>query len=120
MLIRKSCYEELGMYNYRFRQPPDLDVWIRWVKQYEIYISDRYLFNLRLMPGENASSQTASNSIRTINEHFLIADQFFDGITREQLIGGFSDILINNDIPTDEHLNIEKVLLYFGYNQWLW
>ena len=119
MLIRKSCYEELGMYNNRLRQLPDLDMWIRLVKGYDIYISDKYLINFRIMPGENASSQTASNSIRTINEHFLIADKFFDGITREQLIDGFNDILINNDIPTDEHLNIEKALLYLAYNQWL-
>lgn len=119
MLIRKSCYEELGMYNNRLRQLPDLDMWIRLVKGHEIYISDQDLINFRIMPGENASSQTASNSIRTINEHFLIADQFFDGITREQLIDGFNDILINNDIPTDEHMNIEKALLYFVHNQWL-
>ena len=35
------------------------------------------------------------------------------------LIDGFSDLLIHKDIPSNEHLNIEKALLYFVHNQWL-
>jgi len=119
MLIRKSCYDEVGMYNNRFRQLPDFDMWIRLAKRHKIYISDRDLINFRVMPGENTSSQTTTNSIRTINEHFLIADTFFDDISREQLIDGFGGRLVHRSIPTDAHLNIEKALLYFAHNRWL-
>lgn len=119
MLIRKSCYGDLGLYNNRYRQLPDLDMWIRLAKRYDIYVSERELVNFRVIPGENASSQTTTNSIRTINEHFLIAESFFDGIKREHLIDGFEDLLIHKDVSTDVHLNIERNLLYFNYNQWL-
>lgn len=119
MLIRKTCYDQVGMYNNRLRQLPDLDMWVRLVKQHGIYISDYDLINFRIMPGENASSQNATNSIRTINEHYLIAEKFFNGVDREMLIDGFSDLLIHKDIPSNQHLNIEKALLYFIYNQWL-
>ena len=119
MLIRKSCYDELGFYNNRLRQLPDYDFWIRLIKHHEIYISNRELINFRILPGENASSQTSANSIRTINEHYLIAENFFNGVKRELLIDGFSDLLIHKDIPDDTHLNIEKTLLYFVHNQWL-
>lgn len=119
MLIRKSCYDELGMYNSRLRQLPDLDMWIRLVKRYPIYISDRKLISFRILPGENASNPTATNSIRAINELYLIANTFFDDMNASQLIDGFGDLLKYKDIPTDEHLDIEKTMLYFVYNQWL-
>lgn len=119
MLIRKSCYHHLGMYSNRLRQLPDMEMWIRLIKYYPIHIIDRELVAFRLMPGENASSQTVVNSIRTINEHYLIADDFFDDVTAEQLIDGFSDLLINKNIPSDIHLDIEKALLFWSYNQWL-
>lgn len=43
LLIRKSCYEALGMYNNRLRQLPDFDMWIRLLKRYDIFISDKEL-----------------------------------------------------------------------------
>ena len=119
MLIRKSCYHELGVYSNRLRQLPDLDMWIRLVKRYPIHISERELINFRILPGENASSQTAANSIRTINEHYLIANTFFDGVCPEQLTDGFSDLLKNKTIDSIEQLEIEKALLFFIDNQWL-
>jgi hypothetical protein len=107
------------MYSNRLRQLPDLEMWIRLVKHYPIHISDRELITFRLMPGENASSQTVSNSIRTINEHYLIADDFFDEVTAKQLEEGFSDLLKIKTISSDIHLDIEKAFLYWIYNQWL-
>lgn len=119
ILIRKSCYEELGDYNNRLRQLPDFDMWIRLVKRYEIFISDRELINFRILPGENASSQTATNSIRTINEHYLIAQNFFDGVKSDLLTDGFFDLLLFKDLPSEEHVNIEKARMFFIENQWL-
>lgn len=119
MLIRRSCYDQLGVYSNRLRQLPDMDMWIRLVKHFPIHISDRELITFRLLPGENASSQTVTNSIRTINEHYLIADSFFDEVTAEQLVDGFADLLKDKEIESDMQLDIEKALLFFSYNQWL-
>ncbi|WP_244972647.1 glycosyltransferase [Pseudomonas salomonii] len=119
MLIRKSCYDEVGLYSNRLRQLPDFDMWVKLVKKYDIHISEHELINFRIMPGENASSQTASNSIRTINEHYLMAESFFDGVSASVLIEGFSDILVCKDVPTQRHVDIESALLFFHYNQWL-
>jgi glycosyltransferase involved in cell wall biosynthesis len=119
MLIRKSCYEDLGMYKNQLRQLPDFDMWIRLVKQYEIYISDRELINFRILHGENASSQTPTNAVRSINEHLMIAESFFENVNRNQLIEGFSDLLTVKSIPSEEHLYIEKARLFFVENQWL-
>lgn len=119
ILIRRSCYEQVGLYNNRLRQLPDFEMWIRLVKKYPIYILDQKLIHFRILPGENASSQTTSNSIRTLNEHYLIANQFFDEMTSAQLIEGFGDCLIHQNGLSEEHCDIEKALLYFHENQWL-
>lgn len=119
MLIRRACYQELGIYSNRLRQLPDFDMWTRLVKRYPIHISDRELINFRILPGENASGQSAMNTIRTINEHYLIADTFFDNVGSELLINGFSDVLLSKNFQSDEHLEVEKTLLYFNGNRWL-
>lgn len=119
MLIRKSCYSELGLYSNRLRQLPDLDMWIRLVKRYPIHISDKDLINFRILPGENAASQTPVNSIRTINEHYLLADNFFNDFNQDIFLEAFEDLLKYSGDMTCTHLDIEKCLLYFSDNQWL-
>ena len=118
MLIRKSCYEELGMYDNRLRQLPDFDMWVRLIQQYNIFISDREMIAFRQLPGENASSATNINLRRIFNESYFILEKFFDGASRDILIDGFGDLLINKNCQDNFCLDIEKSLLYFGKNRW--
>ena len=120
MLIRKKCYETLGAYNNRLRQLPDLDMWIRLVKEWDIYIFDKVFVNFRVMPGENASSQTTKNAIRTLNEHYLIACHIFDNVKDIDLKNGFSDLIIKKECLNHSfYLRIESVLLLFTESRWL-
>lgn len=111
VLIRRQCYSTLGMYNNTFRQLPDLDMWIRLLKRYPIHVASDEWVEFRVLPGENVSSGTADNVIRTLNEHYLLGQSFFDGVDANLLKDGFGDMLRHKDIPTEIHLEIEKVLL---------
>src|SRR5262249_9855598 len=94
VLIRRSCYSELGLYDNRLRQLPDWDMWIRLTKKFKFFVADRDLVSLRILPpGQNTSSQAGTNAVRTINEHFLIASRFFDEVSKELLVEGFGDRL---------------------------
>ncbi len=117
VLIRRACYTELGLYNNRYRQVPDWDMWIRLAKKYEFFVSDRELISLRILPGENASSPTGVNFVRTLNERYFIGMSFFDGMSKELLVDGFSDLLRFKDPPSEIHCDIEKALLYFTPSQ---
>lgn len=117
MLIRRRCYQELGGYNNNFRQLPDFDMWIRLVKHYPIHVMERELVDFRILPMESASSNTAMNSIRIMNEHFLIAESFFESFSAQQLRQGFSDLLKHPDLPSEVHMSIEKALLLLVPNK---
>lgn len=118
LLIRRSCYDDIGRYDNRLRQLPDFDLWIRLVKRHAIHVTERELLRFRIVSGENVSSQGQANAIRTLNEHYLIAQDFFDGVSRELLIEGFGDLLRCKTLPTTAHQEIEQALLYFVPNQW--
>lgn len=118
-MIRRDCYIELGGYNNRFRQLPDYDMWIRFVKRFQVQIDDEPLIRFRVLPGENASAATTQNGIRTINEHYLIAEHYFDGVSDDLFLRAFKDRL-KPGVPDEKRdLEIEKTLQYFAHNQWL-
>ena len=118
MLIRKSCYARLGMYDNRLRQLPDFDMWVRLAKQYDIHVCDRELVAFRHMPGENASSATTVNMGRLLNESYFILRGFFRGVSSEVFLDGFGDQLLIADLPDDVHMDIEQALLYLAKNRW--
>lgn len=113
LVIRKSCYDELGLYDNRYRQLPDFDMWVRLVKHHEIHISESDYVEFRVLPGENASTHSAPNTIRVINEHHLIARQFFDGVDASLLKDGFGD-QVTDAVLEPGCLEIEKALLLLG------
>jgi len=118
MLIRKSCYARLGMYDNRLRQLPDFDMWVRLAKRYDIHVSDDDLVAFRHSPGENASSATTVNMGRLMNETYFILQGFFHGMSREVFLDGFGDQMVMADLPDDAHMDIEQALLYLAKDRW--
>ena len=93
MLIRRSCYDDVGVYDNRLRQLPDLDMWTRLIKRHQIHVSDSIWVRFRVLPGENASTPSVANSIRTFNEHMLIAEHALTDVSGTLLKEAFADWL---------------------------
>ncbi len=119
VLIRRRIYDELGLLDNRLRQLPDFDMWIRLIKAYPIHVSEHAMVGFRILPGENASSQTPVNAYRTINEHLLLAMSFFDGFTPKLLIDGFSDLLHAQEVTSTEQCQVEGLLMMLGISSTL-
>ncbi|ELA00678.1 hypothetical protein Cmtc_22100 [Cupriavidus sp. TKC] len=119
MLIRSEVYRQVGAYDNRYRQLPDFEMWVRFIRHWQLHISQEELVLFRILPGENASSHTPANSIRTMNEHYMIARSFFEGVSADLLKEAFADRLVCDPTTSPEHADIEKALMFFGYNQWL-
>ncbi len=117
MLIRKACYDAVGLYDNRLRQLPDFDMWIRLVKRYEIHITERELIAFRQLPGENASSDTPANLRRLLNETYFILRRFFMDVPRDSFLEGFGDLLVTDD-PSEAELQIEQAILFLDEDRW--
>jgi glycosyltransferase involved in cell wall biosynthesis len=77
ILIRRECYEKVGLYNECMANLPDLDMWVRLCLQYEIHILHDKLVRFRIRHGEvNASGNTLPNQIRTRFEYKQILNHY--------------------------------------------
>lgn len=73
ILIRKKCYDDIGLYNERMANLPDLDMWVRLCIKYEIHILDEKLVRFRMRDDEsNASGDRLPNRIRGCFESMQI------------------------------------------------
>ena len=112
MVIRRSCYASVGLYDNRLRQLPDFDMWVRLLKRYQIHVAERDLIEFRQLPGENVSAVTDVNSRRAINEMYFIFRTFFEDMPRDVFLDGFGDVLIRPDVLDDVRVDIEQALVY--------
>ncbi|MCI0443063.1 glycosyltransferase, partial [bacterium] len=71
VLIRKSCYEDCGLYRYDMAQVPDFDMWIRLCLKYEIHVLPEKLVRFRVRDDEaNASGNRPEARIRGQYEYY--------------------------------------------------
>jgi len=93
VLIRKSCYDKIGLYDERFAQLPDFDFWIRFCLKYELYIIPEKLVKFRIRSDEkNASAGTKQNIVRFYNEWSLIAYHYLNIPSFTELKKIFPDV----------------------------
>lgn len=112
ILIRKEVYERVGNYDNRLRQLPDLDMWIRLLQQYDIFVMQEALVAFRIHD-DNTSAPNASSSRRSINEHQIILKKTLAGLSRESFIGAFGVRQIS--IESELDFQIEKALYMLEY-----
>jgi glycosyltransferase involved in cell wall biosynthesis len=79
ILIRKYCYDEIGLHDERMASVPDLDMWVRLCMKHEIHVLDEKLVRFRIRNNElNASGNKISNHIRTHFEYKHILDHYLE------------------------------------------
>jgi glycosyltransferase involved in cell wall biosynthesis len=83
ILIRKKCYDEVGLLDERMANIPDLDMWVRLCLKYDIHIVNEKLVRLRILADKSsASADKLSTHIRvrfeyiqTLNHYLTINDR---------------------------------------------
>lgn len=114
VLIRKEVYNKTNLYNYALLQLCDFEMWINIVKFTQIYVLDEKLVKFRIFSNNlNASADTPINRIRNKNELYLIMQDFFNNVSSDIFIEGFSDLLIRKGELTKEEIECEKAFMFF-------
>ncbi|WP_457155885.1 glycosyltransferase, partial [Mesorhizobium sp. P5_C1] len=70
VLMKREVYETVGSYNNFYRQLPDLDMWLRVLQHYDIFVMPEKLVGFRIHEN-NTSRVIPTTSNRSINEHRL-------------------------------------------------
>lgn len=87
VLIRKSCYEDRGLYRYGLTQTPDFDMWVRLCLKYEIHVMPEKLVRFRVLANqENASASRQDNHIRSQFEYLQVLDNYRQISSYEEMV----------------------------------
>jgi glycosyltransferase involved in cell wall biosynthesis len=77
VLLRRSVYNDVGLYNENMANIPDFEMWIRICLKQNIHILDEKLIKFRVRDKEaNASSGRPENRIRTRFEYKILMDHY--------------------------------------------
>jgi glycosyltransferase involved in cell wall biosynthesis len=77
LMIRRACYDHVGLYDARMAQLPDLDMWIRLTEHFEIHIMQEPLIRFRVLNGlKNASAARMDTIVRGAFEYRQILNRY--------------------------------------------
>jgi tetratricopeptide (TPR) repeat protein len=72
ILVRKSCYEKVGLFDRAFRACEDMDMWLRITSRYKVLGSTKLLTRHRILPNSMSTDPTrqTQNRLAVIKKHF--------------------------------------------------
>lgn len=109
VLIRKECYDRLGLYDSRLAQLDDFDLWIRLCLNHEIHILQERLIKFRVLRGnKNASALRPDTVLRIPWEHKMVLNNFLK-------INSLSEFkLIFPEIKIQDHIDSRLIPFYIA------
>lgn len=105
VMIPGRVREEIGWFQYAYRQLHDFDYWLRLLCRYPIELIPEKLTAYRRAREDNTSVSATgtANEMRVLNEYAMLFSQLFESIPQPLFEEAFSD-LIQNPIPLNDAL----------------
>ncbi len=93
ILIRRQCYQDVGLYRYDLAQTPDAEMWSRLLLKFPIHIIQEKLTKHRLCSdNSNTSGYRIDVKIRTSNEWNIIRENFLSLTHFEDIVTIFPNL----------------------------
>ena len=94
VMIRKSCHDQIGLYDQRYAQLGDLDFWVRLCLNYEVHVISEKLTKFRIRKNEqNTSADSPKSHIRTSYEFSHVFKNYLKIQNSEEFIKIFPESL---------------------------
>ncbi|MEM8531558.1 MAG: glycosyltransferase [Chloroflexota bacterium] len=94
VLIRKECYDNVGLYDERLAHVPDLDFWIRLCAMYDIHIIPENLVRFRIHRDETNASGYRPEVIKRSGVEIA---QILKNYLSSQITNHFREIFLTSD-----------------------
>jgi glycosyltransferase involved in cell wall biosynthesis len=79
VLIRRRCYEDVGLYNPALAQLPDLEMWVRLLREHDIHLIEEPLVGFRVRDNAmNASAARPEVIVRDQWEWLRVLEQYLN------------------------------------------
>lgn len=123
VLIRKKCYDEVGLYDERMANLPDLDMWVRLCLKYDIHILNEKLVRFRITADKSsASADKPSTHIRSAFDYIQILNHYLAIDDREIFLKIFPEAA-KHGIVEEEYIPyfLSRLAVDIGTRAWyLW
>jgi glycosyltransferase involved in cell wall biosynthesis len=98
MMIRRSVYDEIGLYDPRLANLPDFDMWVRLCMAHTIHVSAEEVTSMRIRDDNlNMSTPKSVHMIRANMEFFQIL-KHYKSLSREEIGKIFSNEIQKNSL----------------------
>lgn len=98
MMIRRSVYDEIGLYDPRLANLPDFDMWVRLCMNHTIHVSAEEVTSMRIRDDDlNMSTPKSVHMIRANMEFFQIL-KHYKSLSREEIGKIFSNEIQKNSL----------------------
>ena len=102
MMIRRSVYDEIGLYDPRLANLPDFDMWVRLCMNHTIHVSAEEVTSMRIRDDDlNMSTPKSVHMIRANMEFFQIL-KHYKSLSRED-VGKISNEIQKNSLGSIEN-----------------
>lgn len=99
VLIRRRCYDQVGLYDPRLAQVPDLDLWIRLAMRHDLHVLAEPLLRFRIRDAQrNASAARPEVVIRDAWERRHVLDRFLS-ISAQDFAAAFPEYAGRTEPP---------------------
>jgi glycosyltransferase involved in cell wall biosynthesis len=89
-VIRKTCYDDVGLYRLGLSQLADFDMWVRFCLKHEIFVIPEKLVRFRVFESEkNVSGNRLPSRIRIRFDYFQVYKNFCEIDSREEFLKVF-------------------------------